>query len=66
LKTKLKRQVAECFEEVSSDFAKFNGSIKQTVQDGSIKEKRGDLSMKKTKNAVRDELQRLQQRLFAF
>lgn len=66
LKTRLSTQLEKCENEIRRDLAKFNGSIKKQMHDGSLKEHIGDKSMKRTRNVIREELTKVHDALVTF
>ena len=56
LKYRLKSQMTKCEDDIRRDLAKFDGSVKRQMDQGSIKETTGDKSIKRIRNVIRDEL----------
>lgn len=64
LKAQLKNQVDICNQDINQDMARFKNCIKKEVYEGAIKGT-GEKTIKKAKNAVREELARMQTALMA-
>ena len=62
LKASLKHQIEKCEEDINQDLKKFKASVKKQVFDGIMKGT-GDKSIKRTNNAIRDELSKMHEAL---